>query len=296
MKDIQFENISTDHLSLQVFAEKNIKADVLRLDKMHPVISGNKWFKLRYYLDEAKHLNKKRIVTFGGAWSNHIVATAATCKLYRFKSAGIIRGEMPAKLSTTLKQAKELGMELHFISRGDYKRKLIPEKLMKDDSYLITEGGYGIKGAEGAATILDYCEKAEYTHICCACGTGTMVAGIMKGKDLVTKVIAVSVLKNNPGVEENIRSLLQNGENSLTVIHDYHCGGYAKHSPALLNFMNEFYKETTIPSDFVYTGKLFYCINDLVGKSFFKPRSNLLLIHSGGLQGNSSLCKGTLIF
>ena len=154
MKDIQFENISTDHLSLQVFAEKNIKADVLRLDKMHPVISGNKWFKLRYYLDEAKQLNKKRIVTFGGAWSNHIVATAATCKLYRFKSAGIIRGEMPAKLSTTLKQAKELGMELHFISRGDYKRKLIPEKLMKDDSYLITEGGYGIKGAEGAATIL----------------------------------------------------------------------------------------------------------------------------------------------
>ncbi len=296
MEDIRFSNISTNHLSLPSFSEKSISADVLRLDKMHTAISGNKWFKLRYYLDEAKHLNKKIIVTFGGAWSNHIVATAAACKLSGFRSAGIIRGEKPAELSPTLKKAKELGMEMYFISREDYKRKIIPDNLISDDSYFIDEGGYGIKGADGAATILDFCEQPGYTHICCACGTGTMAAGLMKGKDPKTSLIAVSVLKNNLSAEDSICSLLQNRETGLTVIHDYHFGGYAKKTKPLLNFMNEFYQQTSIPSDFVYTGKLFFCINDLANKNFFEPGSRLLLIHSGGLQGNASLSKGTLIF
>lgn len=296
MQDICFSNINTDHLSFPAFTDKNISVDVLRLDKMHPVISGNKWFKLRFYLEEAKQLNKNIIVTFGGAWSNHIVATAAACKLSGFKSAGIIRGEKPADPSPTLKQAKELGMELHFTSREDYKRKSVPEDLISDGSYIINEGGYGNKGADGASTILDFCEKSNYTHICCACGTGTMTAGLLKGKNPETKILAVSVLKNNFSVEENISSLLQNEETGLTVIHDYHFGGYAKHTKALLNFMNEFYRQTSIPSDFVYTGKLLYCISDLAGKNFFEPGSRLLLIHSGGLQGNASLSNGTLIF
>ncbi|HWR33139.1 MAG TPA: pyridoxal-phosphate dependent enzyme [Chitinophagaceae bacterium] len=296
MEDIRFSNITTDHLSIPAFAEKNIEADVLRLDKMHPVISGNKWFKLRYYLDDAKYLRKKRIVTFGGAWSNHIIATAAACKLSGFKSTGIIRGEEPAVLSSTLKNAKELGMDLCFLSRGEYKKKKIPGKLVNDDCYFINEGGYGSKGADGAATILDFCLKSGYTHICCACGTGTMAAGLMKGKDSKTKIVVVSVLKKNFGAEENILSLLQNGETGLTIIHDYHFGGYAKYTDALLHFMNEFYRETSIPSDFVYSGKLFFGIHDLISKDYFQPGSRLLLIHCGGLQGNASLRNGTLIF
>lgn len=296
MEDIQPGNISTDHLLLSSFAEKNIEADILRLDKIHPVISGNKWFKLRYYLEEAKQLHKKRIITFGGAWSNHIVATAAACRLNGLKSTGIIRGEEPAALSSTLKDAKELGMDLFFISREEYKKKTIPGKLINDESYCINEGGYGIKGADGAATILDCCEKSDYTHICCASGTGTMAAGLMKGKDSKTKLVVISVLKNNFSAEESICSLLQNGETGLSVIHDYHFGGYAKYTAALLNFMNEFYRKTSIPSDFVYSGKLFSGIHDLISKNYFHPGSKLLLVHCGGLQGNASLSKGTLIF
>lgn len=296
MEDIQLSNISTDHLSLPALDEKNIEADVLRLDKIHPVISGNKWFKLRYYLEEAKRLNKKRIVTFGGAWSNHIVATAAACKLYGFKSTGIIRGEEPKVPSSTLREAKESGMELFFVSREDYKYKIISENLQNDDYYYINEGGYGIKGADGAATILDYCKKEDYSHICCACGTGTMSAGLMKGTNTKNEIIAISVLKNNLAVEEDIRALLQAENSDLTVIHDYHFGGYAKHSAMLLDFMNDFYRKTSVPSDFVYTGKLFFGIYDLILKKYFPSGSRLLIIHSGGLQGNASLSKGTLIF
>lgn len=296
MEDIGLDKISTDHLSLASFAEKNIEAAILRLDKIHPVISGNKWFKLRYYLEEAKQLNKKRIITFGGAWSNHIVATAAACNLNGFKSTGIIRGEEPAILSATLKDAKKLGMDLFFISREEYKKKTIPGKLTDDETYCINEGGYGIKGADGAATILDCCEKSDYTHICCASGTGTMAAGLMKGKNPKTKLVVISVLKNNFSAEESICSLLQNGESDLSVIHDYHFGGYAKHTASLLNFMNEFYRKTSIPSDFVYSGKFLFGIHDLISKNHFPSGSKLLLIHCGGLQGNASLNKGTLIF
>ncbi len=133
MQDINLNNITIDKLSLPEFIEKDIEVSVLRLDKIHPVISGNKWFKLRYYLEEAKVLNKKKIVTFGGAWSNHIIATATACQINGFESKGIIRGEEAAELSLTLKQAKEKGMQLIFISREDYNCKKIPEEINNDD-------------------------------------------------------------------------------------------------------------------------------------------------------------------
>jgi 1-aminocyclopropane-1-carboxylate deaminase len=209
MLQLQPGNISTEHLVLPALNEKNISASVLRLDKIHPVISGNKWFKLRYYLEEVKQQNKKKIITFGGAWSNHIVATAAACRLYGLSSTGIIRGEQAADLSPTLKLARELGMELVFISREDYRQKKISGGLINNESYVINEGGYGIKGAEGASTILEYCENQNYSHICCACGTGTMAAGLINGSGQKNKIIAVSVLKNNSSAETNIKALLQ---------------------------------------------------------------------------------------
>ncbi len=271
-------------------------AAVLRLDKIHPLVSGNKWFKLRYYLQEAKEQNKKTIVTFGGAWSNHILATAAACKINQLNCIGIIRGEEAATLSPTLIQAKELGMQLIFISREDYAKKKIPAEINKEENYFINEGGYGTTGADGAATILDYCKKETYTHICCAVGTGTMMAGLIKGTSPQQQIIGISVLKNNIELETSIKSLINPEVTNFKVIHDYHFGGYAKYKPALIDFMNTFYQQTNIPSDFVYTGKLFYGITDLIRTDFFSPGSRLLLIHSGGLQGNSSLSKGTLIF
>ncbi|MEK7224793.1 MAG: pyridoxal-phosphate dependent enzyme [Bacteroidota bacterium] len=296
MQDINLNNITLDRLSLPVFTAKNIELSVLRLDKIHPVISGNKWFKLRYYLEDAKELGKKKIVTFGGAWSNHIIATAAACRLNGFAATGIIRGEEAAELSPTLKLAKAMGMQLIFISREDYSQKKIPEEINHDDTYFISEGGYGIKGAAGAATMLDGVEKKTWSHICCAAGTGTMTAGLVQASGAQNKIVAVSVLKNNFEIDQQVKSLLPGNEMNFDIVHDYHFGGYAKHKPELIHFMNEFYRLTSIPSDFVYTGKLFYAIYDLIAIDYFPSGSRLLLIHSGGLQGNASMGKGTLIF
>lgn len=296
MQDINPGNILIEKISLPLLSEKKVEADVLRLDKIHPLISGNKWFKLRYYLEEAKTKNKTTVVTYGGAWSNHILATAAVCKINSLRCIGIIRGEEPANPSPTLIKAIELGMKLIFISREDYEKRNIPEGLDKSGYYFIPEGGYGLHGASGAATILDYCKKETYTHICCAAGTGTMTAGLIKAALPSCKIIAISILKNNFELEENIKLLSSNEEKSFELIHDYHFGGYAKYKPALIDFMNEFYRQTDIPSDFVYTGKLFFAVKDLVNNNFFSAGSKFLIIHSGGLQGNASLSNGTLIF
>jgi 1-aminocyclopropane-1-carboxylate deaminase len=296
MQDLSFHNITTDKLSLPLFTKKDIELSVLRLDKIHPFISGNKWFKLRFYLDEALVTGKKTIITFGGAWSNHIIATAAACKLNGLDAIGMIRGEEATILSPSLMQAKEQGMNLVFISRDDYSRKKIPAAWQSDEYYFINEGGYGIKGAEGAATILNYCAKENYTHICCAAGTGTMMAGLIRGALPSQRIVGISVLKNNPELEQNLRSLLDDQEKNFHLVHDYHFGGYAKYTKKLIVFMNDFYSRENIPSDFVYTGKLFYAIEDLLKNNFFPPGSKLLLIHSGGLQGNISLGRGTLIF
>jgi 1-aminocyclopropane-1-carboxylate deaminase len=279
--------ISIERIS--AFFATELEVDVLRLDKIHPVISGNKWFKLRYYIEDAKAQNKKTIVTFGGAWSNHIIATAAAGKLHGLKTIGIIRGEKPLELSTTLQQAEEAGMKLVFVSREDYSKKIIPPG---NEGYIINEGGYGNLGAEGASTILDHCPN-DFTHYCCAAGTGTMAAGLA---NRVSKVVAVSVLKNNHSLEREIATLLRDSAIAPAIIHDYHFDGYAKYQPELLQFMNDLYRHTGIPTDFVYTAKLFYAVRDLISKSFFPTGSRILLIHSGGLQGNLSLRKGTLMF
>jgi len=296
MQDIQPGNITTDKLSLSLADEKKLTLSVLRLDKIHPLVSGNKWFKLRYYLEEAKQQGNRTIITWGGAWSNHLLATAAACRINRLRSVGIIRGEEATSLSPTLILAKELGMELVFISRSAYQAKQLPTGLATGDHYTIPEGGSGDMGVKGAATIMDLFAKETFTHICCASGTGTMAAGLVKAALPTNHIVSISVLKNNHALEENISLLVPGKNNSFTVIHDHHFGGYAKHKPELLAFMNEFYRQTSIPTDFVYTGKLFYGVNDLVKKDFFAPGSKLLIIHSGGLQGNQSLDKGTLIF
>lgn len=296
MTGINFNNITVDKLSLPLFIEKRVDVSVLRLDKIHPQISGNKWFKLRYYLEDAKKQSKKTILTFGGAWSNHVLATAAACKLNGFKSIGIIRGEEPANLSAVLLQSKAEGMQLFFISREEYSQKIIPAELNSNDNYFISEGGYGINGATGAATILDFCNRQSYNKLCCACGTGTMMAGLIKSAHTDQEVIGISVLKNNFELEKNIKLLLTDEKSNFQLIHDYHFGGYAKYKPDLLVFMNMLYQQCGVPSDFVYTGKLFFAIHQLAENNFFVPDSRLLLIHSGGLTGNYSLEKGMLIF
>ena len=298
MQEIKFENIIVQLILKSLSDEKKVSVSVLRLDRMHPIVSGNKWFKLKYYIEEAQYLNKERIISFGGAWSNHIVALACACSVNKLKAVGIIRGEEPEVYSDTLKAAMGYGMELLFLPRNDYQNKIIPFAINETTDSIIPEGGYGEKGVAGFSTALDFCKKKEFTHFICAVGTGTMMAGIINGVTDDQEVIGISILKNNHNLFPAILKML-NAEDNLKqfkLIEEYHFGGYAKYTNELLSFMNSIYKESSVPSDFVYTGKLFYAVNDLLIKNYFPAGSKILAIHSGGLLGNNSLKKGTLKF
>lgn len=298
MEPVNLKNICLDRIAFKAQDKNNADLFLLRLDKIHFEISGNKWFKLRFYLEDALAQHKKTIATFGGAWSNHILATAAACQSKGLQSIGVIRGEKPPELSYTLKKAAEYGMNLVFISRDEYRQKIMPPEISSKDVYIINEGGYGEKGMQGAATIAEFYEREEFTHICCAVGTGTMIAGLIKATKPGNQVLGISVLKNNLSIEKEIKNLLpvNKQRNNYSVNHNYHFGGYAKYNQVLIDFMNEFYKQTSVPTDFVYTAKLVYAAHDLVKTNFFPTGSRILLIHSGGLQGNNSLPEETLIF
>jgi len=284
--------ITTDKVQDPFLQEKNIQFAVLRLDKIHPVISGNKWFKLKYYLDNFNAGNYNGIISFGGAWSNHIVATACACYLKKIKCTGIIRGEKPPHLSTTLLEAANYEMDLKFISRETYSQKNSNEffESIRNEFpgyYIIPEGGAGKEGEKGAGEILQYADEKNYTHIACAIGTGTMFNGIREAASANQNILGIVALKGWKVEKET---------NNTEMILDYHFGGYAKYNQALLDFMNDFFSRTKIPTDFVYTGKLAFALFDLIKKDHFPPASKILMIHSGGLQGNVSLQKGSLIF
>lgn len=278
----------------------NIIVDVLRLDRVHPIVSGNKWYKLKYYLIKAKENSCSATVTFGGAYSNHIIATAFVCNKLALKSIGVIRGEKPTKLSHTLQDAESFGMKLVYVGREEYRNKsLIAEQYSNQEYYIIPEGGYGELGAKGASEILAGVKDLEkYTHIICSCGTGTMIAGIILSAKKNQTVIGINSLKGYPEIEQDIHKILPKGfiESKFEIINEYHFGGYAKKTNQLIEFMNKLYLKHNIPTDIVYSSKLFFAVDDLISKKYFDERSKILIIHCGGLQGNLSLPKGTLIF
>lgn len=272
-------NPITQKINSDLFSEKRIDVSMLRLDLIHPQISGNKWFKLKYNLEEAKKQGIDTILTFGGAFSNHIHATAVACQQFGFKSIGVIRGEKESESNSTLSEAKKYGMELYFVSREDYKRKseedFISELKNKFGSfYLIPEGGDNLLGEKGCEEILP--KENNFDFIFCACGTGTTFKGIQKSLKPNQKLIGISVLKGE--------GLLNSNPN---IIDDYHFGGYAKHTQQLLNFKYKFESENEIPLDYVYTAKLFFAVQDLISKNKIAANSKVLIIHSGGLQGNA---------
>jgi 1-aminocyclopropane-1-carboxylate deaminase len=280
-------------------SSNTLNINILRADVIDPVVSGNKWFKLQFYVKDAIAAGKTTLATFGGPYSNHIVATSKYGASMGLKTVGFIRGEKPVTLSATLNDAIQNGMTLHFVSREDF---LDPKKIIsqnQDPSWAwIPEGGYGIKGAEGASTLLTIKDTDSFDTIICAVGTGTMMAGIIKAAALHQKIIGIPVLKNNVSIDAEIKALLtpEESKKNFEINHDYHFGGYAKHTPTLINFMNNCYTQMELPLDFVYTAKLIYAVQDLASKGKFAPTSKILLIHSGGLQGNLSFKKGTLLF
>jgi 1-aminocyclopropane-1-carboxylate deaminase len=281
------------------FFNNILNISILRADLIDPVVSGNKWFKLQLYVRDAIAAGKTTLATFGGPYSNHIVATSTYGASMGLETVGFIRGEKPVALSPTLTGAMENGMTLHFVSREDFEQteKIISHN--QDPSWAwIPEGGYGITGAEGVKSMLTIKDTAPFDTIICAVGTGTMMAGLIKAAAPHQQVIGLSVLKNNISIDEEIKALLtpEESKKNFEINHDYHFGGYAKHTPALIDFMNDCYKKMELPLDFVYTAKLVYGVEDLATNGKFDPTSKILIIHSGGLQGNRSFKKGTFIF
>jgi len=282
------EKIRIETILNSFYDRTDINWDILRTDLLHPVCSGNKFFKLKYYLLDVVQKNHTTILTSGGAWSNHIVATAFAARSCQLRAKGIIRGEKPLKLSQTLQEAQSLGMELEYVSRVHFKDGENPSP----EEYIIPAGGYGQLGARGAGDMLNHVEAANYTHILCAVGTGTMLAGLAQAAPNC-RVIGIPVLRYE-AIGEEIRQLAP--QTNITLLHEFYEGGYAKKTPQLVKFMNDFYVSTGIPTDFVYTGKLMFAILQLIHKQYFPPGSRILAIHSGGLQGNKSLKKGLLVF
>lgn len=282
-----------------LFQKTRIGLHVLRLDKIHTIVSGNKWFKLKYYLREAAK-EGKGIITFGGPYSNHLMATAYACRQAGIPSVGIIRGEEPATHSPTLRDVELYGMNLQFVSRQEYNTENFALEIQQThpDFLIVHEGGRGESGIKGAEEILQLARLDQYTHIMCAIGTGTMMTGIINSSLPQQHIIGIPVIKLNNHTTNTVSGYIRNNSvyENYHIQHDYHFGGYAKRNDELIQFMNRLYHQYSIPTDFVYTGKLFYAAIKLIEKGYFETGSNILLIHSGGLQGNRSLPGGLLHF
>ncbi len=299
---LPIEDITLDKLTSKLLSEKAVDLSILRLDKIHEDVSGNKLFKLHFYIDECLQTNHKTILTFGGAFSNHLVATAFLCKKKGIKSIGIVRGETPKKLSHTLQKCSEFDMQLHFISRETYKilnrnEACLNIKNKYGNCIIVPEGGYGFLGAKGASLIMNVLKKERISYICTCVGTATTVAGLCMNIIGNEKIVAIPAIKNMTDIFVRIKELTQlNVEKDLIILNEYHFGGYAKHNDELINFMNKFYNEYNIPTDIVYTAKMMYGIIDKINNNYFERGSNIVCIHTGGLQGNKSLPDNTLVF
>ena len=288
--------IKTQEISLPILKEKEIKLFIKRTDRTHQHISGNKWYKLKYNLMEAKKQGFKTLLTFGGAYSNHIAATACAAQENGFRSIGIIRGESHLNLNPTLQFAKDNGMLLSYVSRNDYRDKKKPNflkqlKLKFGDFYLIPEGGTNMLAIKGTAEILDINDTHDF--ICCAIGTGGTIAGIINASTDKQTVIGFSAIKGIDLLEKDIKNWTK--KNNFKFINTYVGSGYAKVSKKLINFINAFYVVHGIPLDAIYTGKMMMGILDLISKDYFPKGSSILSIHTGGLQGNKGMSDSLMI-
>jgi 1-aminocyclopropane-1-carboxylate deaminase len=275
----QIKNILFDNKGLEVF----IKRD----DMIHPIISGNKWRKLKYLLLQAQTQNKTHLVTFGGAYSNHLLATAAAAARFGFKATGIVRGEEVQ--NDTLFLCRLHGMQLIFTNRESYRDKpALFKKYFTDDTdaFFIDEGGASPEAARGCSELVNELTQ-NYDHIFCACGTGTTAAGIINGlaqHNLSTQFNAIPVFKNGDFIKDEIDKFLTAPTN-YQLHTGYHFGGYGKTTNELINFIKQFVTDTGILIEPVYTGKMLYALYDLAAKDHFKPGSKILAIHTGGIWG-----------
>ncbi|RLD23092.1 MAG: 1-aminocyclopropane-1-carboxylate deaminase/D-cysteine desulfhydrase [Bacteroidetes bacterium] len=279
----------------EIIPEKNpnnVKLFIKREDLLHPIISGNKWRKLKYNLLAAQEAGETTLLTFGGAYSNHIHAVAGAAKEFGFNSIGVIRGEEHLPLNPTLQDAQDFGMEFYYLDRATYRLKHTEEvvnSLRKNfgSFYLVPEGGTNQLAIKGAAEIVEGIEN-DYDYFCLACGTAGTVIGIISGLQGGAEVIGFSILKGDFHQQEvkNWLSIIGQPEIKNWQINlDYHFGGYAKYNQQLVDFINNFKARYQIQLDPIYTGKMVYGVMELIARSEFPKESRILVIHTGGLQG-----------
>jgi len=282
-------NIPNQHIDHPLLKEKGVTLYIKREDTIHPLISGNKYRKLKYNLEAAKNQGNATLLTFGGAFSNHIAAVACAGKEHGFETIGVIRGEELQdqwQHNPTLTMAHTQGMRFHFVSREDYRQKeeasfLQSLKKLFKDFYLLPEGGTNDLAVKGCTEILTESD-AIFDVVCCAVGTGGTVAGLINATQKHQKVLGFPALKGD-FLHESISRFARNDRWQLAT--DYHFGGYAKVTEELIHFINDFKHKTGIPLDPIYTGKMLFGIFDLVNQEVFPRNTQILAIHTGGLQG-----------
>ena len=283
-----FMNSINQKISLDL--PNGIELFIKREDLLHPIISGNKFRKLKYNIEEAKKSGNNTLLTFGGAFSNHILAVAGAGAEFGFKTIGVIRGEeLASKVNEnpTLLKAKELGMDFYFVSRSVYQEKesesfVIELKDRFGDFYLIPEGGTNKFAIKGCKEILTEEDKQVFSHVACAVGTGGTFSGLINSSDEKQQLIGFSSLKG-AFLSDVIRNFAE--KTNWIINDDYHFGGYGKVTDELIHFLNNFYNQTAIPLDPVYTGKMVFGILEMIKNGYFDPKSKILIIHTGGLQG-----------
>lgn len=296
------DNLNTSplqRLQSPFLQQANIQLYVKRDDLIHPQFGGNKWRKLKYNLNYAKEHQFNTLLTFGGAWSNHIYATAAAGKHFGFNTIGLIRGEEHTPLNATLAFATDCGMQLHYMNRAEYRQKNETESLEKikqqfGNIYILPEGGSNSLAIKGCAETVEEI-SSQINHpfdiICCASGTGATLAGLISAISPSQTAIGFSALKGGEFLNHEVETFLH-GENIETVTKNWHIesnfhfGGYAKINDELIQFMSKFQSQYGFALDAVYTGKMFYGLFEKIKSKTFKPGSTIIAIHSGGLQGN----------
>jgi 1-aminocyclopropane-1-carboxylate deaminase len=263
---------------------------MLRLDLVDPVVSGNKWYKLKYNLLQAKASGHTTVLSFGGAYSNHLVAAAAAAQLAGLKSIGIVRG-LYATLTHTLRACADYGMQLQFVSYEDYKQKNDPVFLQQlsetyDHSFIIPEGGANEAGRKGAGEIAALIPRI-YTHVCVSAGTGTTLAGLRNALPAAQFVVGFAPMKGGSYLQQELMDVIDPGKHKLfSVTGKYHFGGFGKTDETLLQFMHWFEKTYGFALDRVYTGKMMYGIREMLEQQAFGTHAKVLCIHTGGVQGN----------
>ena len=282
-----FDEIACPTLD-QVINFHSMTLTIRRLDLIHPQVSGNKFYKLKYNLITARQQGYGKILTFGGAFSNHIAASAYAAQRFGFASLGIIRGEelKDRPLNHTLQSAQDLGMQLHFVSREEYRQKeqaayLETLNARFPEHYIIPEGGTNTLAIQGCREIL-IPEDRQYDVICCAVGTGGTITGLIEASQSHQQVLGFSALKGD-FLTADVKKLTQ--KNNWHIMDTYCFGGYAKTSTVLFDFIHEFEQQYQIPLEQIYTAKMLFGIQNLILQKKITKQMKLLVIHSGGLQG-----------